>query len=153
MPVVCAGPGDPEVSAGQASEPHGSGADGLTNLTSPSKISFCIYSPWHLLYNQALKIFGKCDLTLFDIWNLTWLGWNCCLTCGFRWSQHLSSHVDLLIFAWCKIMKSAHHLDFSLNWNLNPGLLRPLRLCVWLLNLDRCSFKSDAFACVCLLLY
>lgn len=37
MPVLCGGPGDPEVSAGQASEPHGAEADGLTNLTLPCK--------------------------------------------------------------------------------------------------------------------
>lgn len=97
----------------QASEPQRRSAwPHKFDITSQS--SFCIYSLWRLLYKQALKMFGKSDLTLFDIWNLTSLEWNCCLTCRFLLSQHLSSHVDLLIssFARGKIKNSARHLHF-----------------------------------------
>lgn len=132
-PVLYGGPGDPEVNAGQNSEPHSAGDDCLTNLTSASKFP----SAFILLDVSFTNKFSRClrSFTWHCLTSGTSLGWNCCLTCRFRLSQHLSSHVDLFVssFAWCKIDNSAPHLDFSSNW-MNPGLLRPLRLCVWLLK-------------------
>lgn len=138
-PVLSIERGDPEVSAVQAPERRGAGEDGtagkIGNMTT-SRFSFCIYSPWLLFYKQPLKMFGKSDLMLFDIWNVTGMELLSDVD-GFLLSQHLSSHMGLLAspFARCKIKNSTHRWDFSLYWHLNPGLLRPLRLCVWLLKI------------------
>lgn len=60
-------------------------------------------------------MFGKSDLMLFDIWNVTGMELLSDVD-GFLLSQHLSSHMGLLAspFARYKIKNSTHRWDFSL---------------------------------------
>lgn len=104
-------------------------------------------------------MFGKSDLTLFDIWNLT--SWNCCLTCTDFFCPSTFPPMGTCLSAPLHGVKSRIARGF---WSFLHIEIWTRAFCglwglwgfvfgFWGSDLDRCSFKSVMFARVCLLLF